>query len=195
MSLPGIVFYFVFGGNVLAQWGLAAGGEIAGGVANRSASAWLSVAAVPAGALAALANGLAFRYILTPLGLESLAPIVFVAFVLGYFAMLRAIAAVFAQKSYSTHDEAAFRAAVALYAVALSASGRFGAPAELLVAGAAAAFGYLAATVFLDAIVEKLELEEVPAPFRGLPARVLSAGLIALAFSGVEATFFAAFLR
>lgn len=190
MSLPGMVFYFVFGGNVLAQWGVVPAGEAGG-----KATAWMSAALIPAGAIAALADGLAFRYALTPLGLESLAPVVFVAIMLGYFAALKAASTLFSQKAFSAYDERSFQAAAALYAAAMTASGRYTAPAELLLAGAAAAVGYLAATTFLDAICEKLTLEEVPAPFKGLPARILSAGLIALAFSGVEATFFATFMR
>jgi len=52
---------------------------------------------------------------------------------------------------------------------------------------------YLAATRFLDDIVERIELEPIPAPFRGAPIRFISAGLMALAFAGVDAGFFARF--
>ena len=51
-------------------------------------------------------------------------------------------------------------------------------------------YGYVAATGFLEAIMERLELERVPEPFRGAPLRFLSAALMALAFAGVDAGFF-----
>lgn len=190
MSLPGMVFYFVFGGNVLVQWGIVPSVED-----GSRPHAWIQLAAMPSGAVAALADGLALRYALTPLGLESLSPLLFVAVLFGYFAAMNALATLVGGAPYQTRGNGSFQASTALYAVAMMASGRYASPLGLLFAGAAASLGYLLATVFLDAIVERLELETVPRAFKGVPIRVLSAGLIALAFSGVEATFFAALIQ
>lgn len=50
--------------------------------------------------------------------------------------------------------------------------------------GLGSGLGFALALVLMASIREKLELAEVPAPFRGLPISFIVAGLIALAFTG-----------
>jgi electron transport complex protein RnfA len=185
MSLVSLAFYFVFGGNVLLQWGVIPVGRD-GAVGN----GWLIPLGIGAGAAAAVVDGMVSRYLLMPWGLESMAPLVFLVVLFGYFASARMIASMLHKKSLQIHDEASFQATVVLYASAMMAGSRFSSPWLLLAGGAAAVIGYIAATSFLAAIVERMELEPVPPSFRGAPIRMLSAGLIALTFSGIDATFF-----
>jgi electron transport complex protein RnfA len=57
---------------------------------------------------------------------------------------------------------------------------------EGLAAGACSGFGYWMSMGLLDTIRERLELSNVPASFRGAPAMLLSAGLMAMAFMGID---------
>jgi len=60
---------------------------------------------------------------------------------------------------------------------------------EALLASVASAFGYWAAIVLLDAIREHLELSNLPESFKGRPAMLLSAGLMAMAFMAFDSAF------
>jgi electron transport complex protein RnfA len=55
---------------------------------------------------------------------------------------------------------------------------------ESLAFGLGSGLGFALALVIMASIREKLELADVPAPFRGLPISFIVAGLIALAFTG-----------
>lgn len=190
MSIIGIVFYFTLGGNVLAQWGLMPTRE-----AEDRPAPWGVAAFMAAAAIASAFDGLLFRYVLAPWRLESLAPVAFVLFLFGAFSAVRASFALAGKADVLRYDERGSQTTLVLYAAAMMVGGRFSSVWYLLGGGAAAAFGYVAATRFLDAILERLDLEPIPAPFRGAPIRFLCAGLMALAFSGVDAGFFARFVE
>ncbi len=55
---------------------------------------------------------------------------------------------------------------------------------ESIVFGLGSGLGFTLALIIMASIREKLELAEVPKPFRGLPIAFIVAGLIALAFTG-----------
>ncbi|MBI5049334.1 MAG: electron transport complex subunit RsxA [Nitrospirae bacterium] len=55
---------------------------------------------------------------------------------------------------------------------------------ESIAFGLGSGLGFALALVIMASIREKLELAEVPAPFKGLPISFIVAGLIALAFTG-----------
>lgn len=186
MSIFGLAFYLTFGGNILVQWGVFPAAR-----SDRAGSWFASLAFMVAAAVASVFDGLLFRHILTPMGLESMAPIAFALFVFGAYAVLRALFSALDKPFIGPFDDRSFQTTLVLYAAAMTAGQSFSSVWLLLGGGAMAAFGYLAATRFLDAIMERLDLEPVPAPFRGAPIRFISAGLMALAFSGVDASFFA----
>lgn len=188
MSVLGLAFYFTLGGNILLQWGIVPQRRIGLG-----SSSWLLVPFLASSALAALAYGMVFRFVLTPWGMESLAPVVFALFLFSVFGLLRVVHVASGRKIGRVNEDRAAQASLALYAVAMMIGGRFSSVGLLLAGGLSAAFGYVAATRFLDAIMDRLDLEPIPAPFRGTPIRFLSAGLMALAFSGIEASFFIGF--
>jgi electron transport complex protein RnfA len=76
-----------------------------------------------------------------------------------------------------------------VFGVALiSSNGGFSLP-EALAASAASGLGYWMASALLEAIRERLELSDLPRPFRGAPAMLISAGLMAMALMGVDAAF------
>lgn len=55
---------------------------------------------------------------------------------------------------------------------------------ESMAFGVGSGIGFALALIIMASIREKLELAEIPAPFRGLPISFIVAGLIALAFTG-----------
>jgi electron transport complex protein RnfA len=55
---------------------------------------------------------------------------------------------------------------------------------ESIAFGLGSGLGFALALVIMASIREKLELADVPAPFKGLPISFIIAGLIALAFTG-----------
>jgi electron transport complex protein RnfA len=55
---------------------------------------------------------------------------------------------------------------------------------ESIAFGLGSGLGFALALVIMASIREKLELAEVPVPFRGLPIAFVTAGLISLAFTG-----------
>lgn len=57
---------------------------------------------------------------------------------------------------------------------------------EALAASLSACAGYWLALVVLDSIRERLELSKLPQAFRGAPALLVSAGLMAMAFLGID---------
>lgn len=58
-----------------------------------------------------------------------------------------------------------------------------------LVAGLATGAGFFIVIVLLTAIGERLEVEKVPEPLRGLPLQLISAGLLAYAFVAFDRAF------
>ncbi|MBF0328974.1 MAG: electron transport complex subunit RsxA [Nitrospirae bacterium] len=55
---------------------------------------------------------------------------------------------------------------------------------ESLAFGLGSGIGFALALIIMASIREKLELADIPAPFRGLPMAFIVSGLIALAFTG-----------
>ncbi|MBU0928827.1 MAG: hypothetical protein KKA67_13850 [Spirochaetes bacterium] len=188
MSVIGLAFYFALGGNVLFQWGL-----IPSRRGIRSASLPSVMAFMVAASVGGTVAGLVFRYVLTPWGLESFAPVVLILLLLGAGLAARAIGAVTGKANPLRIDDGTLQSTLVLYAIAIMAGGNFSSIWLMLGGGASAALGYLAATRFLDDIMDRLDLEPVPAPFRGTPIRFISTGLMALAFAGIDASFFVKF--
>jgi Na+-translocating ferredoxin:NAD+ oxidoreductase subunit A len=57
---------------------------------------------------------------------------------------------------------------------------------ESFIAGISAGLGFLLAIVLMANIRERLELEQVPKPFKGVPIAFISGGLMALAFMAFD---------
>ncbi|OHD75635.1 MAG: hypothetical protein A3J97_16025 [Spirochaetes bacterium RIFOXYC1_FULL_54_7] len=186
MSEIGLAFYLVFGGNLLLEWGLSEYRTVGPGRNLQNA-----VLIIVVSVLSTLIAGLIFRLVLTPLGLETLMPVIFAMILFGLHSVLNFLAR-FKGKTgmpLSGFSDNILPISLVLYAAAMSTARIVGSPSLLLLGGLAAALGYLAAGVLLDEIVERLSLEPVPEAFKGSPIRFMSAGLIALVFTGIEAAF------
>ena len=53
--------------------------------------------------------------------------------------------------------------------------------------GFATAVGFTIAIVILAGLREKMEYNDIPAPFKGMPLVLLTSGLMAIAFTGFSA--------
>ncbi len=58
---------------------------------------------------------------------------------------------------------------------------------ESVVCGFATAVGFTIAIVILAGLREKMEYNDIPAPFKGMPMVLLTSGLMAIAFTGFSA--------
>jgi Na+-translocating ferredoxin:NAD+ oxidoreductase subunit A len=128
------------------------------------------------------------RFILVPLSLQALDVVVYavvIAPALKYLARFVASGGSgFMIRVGAAADEAVMSCLV--FGIALIVSRADYGFAEIIVASLSACVGYWAAVVLLDSIRERLELSSLPAAFRGAPALLLSAGLIAMAFMGID---------
>jgi Na+-translocating ferredoxin:NAD+ oxidoreductase subunit A len=128
---------------------------------------------------------------LAPLGLESLDLFVFVLLAVP---LIKAIARTAAASGLgmlsrvgSTSDNLVVSCLVFGIALIASRSG-FSLP-EALIAGACSGLGYWLASALLEALRERLELSALPAALRGTPSMLVSAGLMAMAFMGIDEIF------
>jgi Na+-translocating ferredoxin:NAD+ oxidoreductase subunit A len=186
VSEIGLAFYLVFGGNLLLEWGLSEYKTM-----DRYRNLQNAVKLIVISVLSTLVTGLFFRLVLTPLGLETLMPVFFAMTLFGLHSILNLLARLKGSSGIplTGFSDGILPFSLVLYAAAMSTTRVVGSPSLLLLGGFAAALGYLAAAILLDDIVDRLNLEPVPVAFRGSPIRFMSAGLIALTFTGIEAAF------
>ncbi len=192
MSMLGQSFYIAFGGNLLLSWGLLPVPSRASAARRRMPGPAALAGMLASAAAASLLHGLAFRWLLTPAGLESLAPFVFALALILVYSAFAAVAARLPGSPPRPEADAdrPVPASLVLYAGVLAAGGLRTGMAGVMASAAAAVLGFSLASTLLEDILARQELEPVPASFEGLPSRLLTAGLMALAFSGVDEAFF-----
>jgi electron transport complex protein RnfA len=188
MSYLSIILTSVFSANALLVYGLGA----CPAFRREGKNPFVSIVSLAVVNL--FASGLFWVLrvlVLAPLHLEALEAIAFaviVAPLIKYLARaLVASQSPFLSRAGTAIDESALSCLV--FGLALLISRRGYSLPEALLASLASAFGYWAAIVLLDAIRERLELSNLPESFRGKPALLLSAGLMAMAFMGLDTVF------
>ncbi len=189
MSVFSLAFYFVFAGNLLTNWGILPGAADDA----EPGSPWFPIAlfvglAIPA----AVAEFIVFRTLLMPLGLESLSPVsfTFILFLLYYLAALLTRAVRGRALGILNDPGHALPLSLALYAAALASTAAVNSLLLVIASTASAALGFAAASIFLKDILDRIALEKLPENLKGQPVRFMSAALMALAFSGIDAAFF-----
>jgi len=189
MSVFSVAFYFVFAGNLLTNWGVLPGADDDTGKDRPWFPIVLFVGlAIPA----AVAEFIVFRTLLMPLGLESLSPIGFtvILFLLYYVAAVLTKALSGRALSVLSDSSHALPLSLALYAAALASTAAVNSLPLVIASTASAALGFAAASIFLKDILDRIALEKLPENLKGQPVRFMSAALMALAFSGIDAAFF-----
>lgn len=136
--------------------------------------------------LASAVAGVIYNYILTPLNITYLQTIVFILVI----AALVQFVEMFLKKSIPSLYEALgvylplITTNCAVLGVALTNVQKSYGIAEGVVNGFATAAGFCIAIVILAGLREKMEYNDVPKAFQGMPIVLLTAGLMAIAFCG-----------
>jgi Na+-translocating ferredoxin:NAD+ oxidoreductase subunit A len=188
MSYVGIVITSVFASNALLAYGL---GSVPGQHEEAGSQTLSALALALVNALASSLLWLLHSLVLSPLKLGSL-DILF--FALLAVPLLKFVAKAGARSGEGLLSRLASKAddlvvGSLVFGIALLAANSAYSFPEALVASAASGLGYWLATFILESIRERLELSDLPRPFKGAPAILISAGLIALALMGVDAAF------
>jgi electron transport complex protein RnfA len=181
MSYAGIILTWVFANNlVLSQLlGLCPFLGVSRSPAAAMRFALASALLMPPFALAAWALE---RLVLVPLGVPFLQLLVLVLLLALSLLVMRLRARKSAPvPGIGWYLPQALSSCAVLGVGLLATSAGYGAWSSL-VAGAAAAGGYLLAVVVWSALRERLDRLGVPRPLRGLPIALVTAGLMALAF-------------
>ena len=136
--------------------------------------------------LASAVAGVIYRFILQRFGLEYLQTIVFILVI----AALVQFVEMFLRKCMHTLYEALgvylplITTNCAVLGVALTNVQKQYGILTGVVNGFATAVGFTVAIVILAGLREKMEYNDIPKPFRGMPTVLLTAGLMAIAFCG-----------
>ncbi len=136
--------------------------------------------------LASAVAGLMYKFILVPLGIEYLQTICFILVI----AALVQFVEMFLRKAIPALYESLgvylplITTNCAVLGVALTNVQKEYGILKSVVNGFATAVGFTIAIVILAGIREKLEYNDIPEPFKGMPTVLLTAGLMAIAFCG-----------
>lgn len=191
MSYLGIVLTAIFGANALLAYGLGTipERERKGSVSLASALA-LAIVNVIASALLWLIRSFA----LVPLGLAYLDVLFFSLIAVPLIKFLARLVQQGALKPEGLLSRLGERSddlvvGSLVYGIALvSSRSGYGLP-EAALASLASGLGYWLSLFLLESVRERLELSDLPAPFQGAPSMLISAGLMSLAFMGIDAAF------
>ena len=136
--------------------------------------------------LASFVAAIIYNYVLEPLGLDYLKTIVFILVI----AALVQFVEMFLKKFMPSLYEALgvylplITTNCAVLGVALNNVQDSYGILKSVVNGFATAVGFTIAIVILAGIREKIEYNDIPAPFKGMPIVLVTAGLMAIAFCG-----------
>jgi electron transport complex protein RnfA len=129
---------------------------------------------------------LMFHLVMVPLNITFLKIIVFIGIVAGFVQASDTIMRKVSPELY--HKLGIYLALIStnciILAVPLISAGEHYSFIESLAFAFGSGLGFALALVIMASIREKLELADVPAPFKGLPIAFIVTGLIALAFAG-----------
>jgi electron transport complex protein RnfA len=136
--------------------------------------------------ISAAASWVIFHYIMVPLDITFLKIIVFIGIIAGLVQASDTIMRKVAPALY--YKLGIYLALIStnciILAVPLINAGEHYSFIQSLAFGLGSGIGFALALIIMASIREKLELADVPAPFRGLPMAFVVTALIALAFTG-----------
>ncbi|MGD0282745.1 MAG: Rnf-Nqr domain containing protein [Dissulfurispiraceae bacterium] len=136
--------------------------------------------------ISAAVSWLIFHYVMVPLDITFLKIIVFIGIIAGLVQASDTIMRKVAPALY--YKLGIYLALIStnciILAVPLINAGEHYSFIQSLAFGLGSGIGFALALIIMASIREKLELADVPAPFRGLPMAFVVTGLIALAFTG-----------
>jgi len=136
--------------------------------------------------ISAALSWVVFKYVMVPLDITFLKIIVFIGIIAAF---VQSADTIMKKVSPSLYYKLGIYLALIttnciILAVPLINSGEGYSFLESMSFGLGSGIGFALALVIMASIREKLELADIPAPFRGLPISFIVAGLLALAFTG-----------
>ena len=149
-------------------------------------AAGMGVAVIFVITLASAVSGVIYKYVLEKLGITYLQTIVFILVIAALVQFVEMFLKKFMPALYQALGVylPLITTNCAVLGVALTnVQKNYGILAGI-VNGFATALGFTIAIIILAGIREKMEYNEIPAPFKGMPIVLLTAGLMAIAFCG-----------
>lgn len=153
---------------------------------NTKTAAGMGVAVIFVITLASAVAGVIYRFILTPLDVTYLQTIVFILVIAALVQFVEMVLKKFVPSLYEALGVylPLITTNCAVLGVALTNVQKEYGILQGIVNGFATAVGFTIAIVILAGLREKMEYNDVPKPFKGMPIVLLTAGLMAIAFCG-----------
>ena len=188
MSYLGIVVTSLFASNALLTYGL---GSLPVPKRDDTCSIASALALASVNVIASAFLWAIHNLVLVPLKLPSLDILFFVLFAMPFIKFISHAAS---SAGPSLLERVGARAddlvvGSLVFGVAFLSSRSGYSFSEALVASSASGLGYWLAEFLLESLRERLDLSDLPYPFKGAPAMLISAGLMAMAFMGIDAVF------
>lgn len=138
--------------------------------------------------LATLVTTLINKYLLKKLGIEYLQTIVFILVIAAFVQFVEMFLKRFVKKLYRSLGVylPLITTNCAVLGIALTNAQKEYSILTSVVSGFATAIGFTIAIVILAGIREKMEFNDIPKAFKGMPIVLLTAGLMAIAFFGFQ---------
>lgn len=183
MNLIVIFFSFVLVNNfILSKFmGLC---PFIGVSQNRESAVGMGFAVIFVMSISSLLTWAVYHAILAPLGIEFLKTIVFILVIASLVQLVELVIRKLSPglyKALGIYLPLITTNCAVLGIAIISVDENFG-PLESFVAGMSGGIGFLMVLVIMSFLRQKLLLEKVPAPFRGVPIAFITAGAMALAF-------------
>ena len=183
MNLIVIFFSFVLVNNfILSKFmGLC---PFIGVSQNRESAVGMGFAVIFVMSISSLLTWVIYHAILAPLEIEFLKTIVFILVIASLVQLVELVIRKLSPGLYNAlglYLPLITTNCAVLGIAIISVDSNFG-PLESFVAGMSGGMGFLMVLVIMSFLRQKLLLEKVPAPFRGVPIAFITAGAMALAF-------------
>lgn len=183
MNLIVIFFSFVLVNNfILSKFmGLC---PFIGVSQNRESAVGMGFAVIFVMSISSLLTWVIYHAILAPLEIEFLKTIVFILVIASLVQLVELVIRKLSPALYKAlgiYLPLITTNCAVLGIAIISVDSNFG-PLESFVAGMSGGIGFLIVLVIMSFLRQKLLLEKVPAPFRGVPIAFITAGAMALAF-------------
>lgn len=183
MNLVVIFFSFVLVNNfILSKFmGLC---PFIGVSRNRESAVGMGFAVIFVMSITSVLTWVIYHGILAPLGIEFLKTIVFILVIASLVQLVELVIRKFSPALYKALGIylPLITTNCAVLGIAIIAVDENYGPLESLVAGMSGGIGFLMVLIIMSFLREKLSLEKVPAPFKGVPIAFVTAGAMALAF-------------
>ncbi len=153
---------------------------------NVKTAAGMGVAVIFVITLASAVAGAIYYYVLTPLNATYLQTIVFILVIAALVQFVEMVLKKYVQSLYKALGVylPLITTNCAVLGVALTNVQKSYGIIQGIVNGFATAVGFTISIVILAGLREKMEYNDVPKPFKGMPIVLLTAGLMAIAFCG-----------